>query len=109
MSALLKVLANPTYQFKHIGLEAVSLSQWLYSAFAEAGLPVICVRCSLFGICCANRWPYCTCRRLMTIPKVGPVVALTFRATIDEPARFHNSRAVRAILGLTPCKQQRLA
>jgi transposase len=30
------------------------------------------------------------CRRLMTIPGVGPVVALTYRATIDVPARFRN-------------------
>jgi transposase len=28
------------------------------------------------------------CRRLMTVPGVGPVVALTYRATIDVPARF---------------------
>ena len=40
----------------------------------------------------------------MTIPGVGPVVALTFRATIDVPARFRNSRAVGAVLGLTPCR-----
>jgi transposase len=46
------------------------------------------------------------CRRLMTIPGVGPVVALSYRATIDVPARFHNSRAVGAVLGLTPCKYQ---
>ena len=46
------------------------------------------------------------CRRLMTIPGVGPVVALTYRATIDVPARFRNSRAVGAIVGLTPCKYQ---
>jgi len=46
------------------------------------------------------------CRRLMTIPGVGPVVALTFRATIDVPARFRNSKAVGAVLGLTPCKHQ---
>jgi len=46
------------------------------------------------------------CRRLMTIPGVGPVVALTYRATIDVPARFRNSRAVGAMLGLTPCKYQ---
>jgi transposase len=26
------------------------------------------------------------CRRLMTTPGVGPVVALTFRATVDVPA-----------------------
>ena len=46
------------------------------------------------------------CRRLMTVPGVGPVVALTFRASIDVPARFRNSRAVGAVLGLTPCKHQ---
>ena len=41
-----------------------------------------------------------------TVPGVGPVVALTFRATIDVPARFRNSKAVGAVLGLTPCKHQ---
>jgi transposase len=46
------------------------------------------------------------CQRLMTVPGVGPVVALTYRATIDVPARFRNSRAVGAVLGLTPCKYQ---
>jgi transposase len=46
------------------------------------------------------------CRRLMTVPGVGPVVALTYRATVDVPARFKNSRAVGAVLGLTPCKYQ---
>jgi len=46
------------------------------------------------------------CRRLMTVPGVGPVVALTFRTTVDVPARFRNSRAVGAVLGLTPCKYQ---
>src|SRR4030095_8250804 len=37
------VLKNPAYHFKRIGLEAGPLSQWLFSALAEAGLPVICV------------------------------------------------------------------
>ena len=46
------------------------------------------------------------CRRLMTIPGVGPVVALTFRATVDVPARFRNSKAVGAVFGLTPAKYQ---
>ena len=41
--ALLSVLKNPAYRFKRIGLEAGPLSQWLFSALAEAGLPVICV------------------------------------------------------------------
>jgi transposase len=221
--ALLEVLKNPTYSFKRIGLEAGPLSQWLYSAFAEAGLPVICVetrhmravlkaqinktdrndargiaqmmRAGLYrpvhvktlrsqklrmllthrkllqskaiaiendlrgtlrnfglkvGTVGAVKFEArikeliadipdlagmvepllivrrvlreqiavlhrrlltivkddVVCRRLMTIPGVGPVVALTFRATIDVPARFRNSRAVGAVLGLTPCKYQ---
>src|SRR5262245_64852714 len=41
--ALLPVLTDPLYSFKRIGLEAGPLSQWLFSALAEAGLPVICV------------------------------------------------------------------
>jgi transposase len=41
--ALLAVLKDPAYRFKRIGLEAGPLSQWLFSALAEAGLPVICV------------------------------------------------------------------
>ena len=38
-AALLKVLGNPTYRFKRIGLEAGPLSQWLFSALAEADMP----------------------------------------------------------------------
>src|SRR4051794_15590349 len=41
--ALLAVLKGPAYHFKRIGLEAGPLSQWLFSALADAGLPVICV------------------------------------------------------------------
>jgi transposase len=41
--ALLAVLTNRAYHFKRIGLEAGPMSQWLFSALAEAGLPVICV------------------------------------------------------------------
>jgi transposase len=221
--ALLEVLKNPTYSFKRIGLEAGPLSQWLYSAFAEVHLPVICVetrhmravlkaqinktdrndargmaqmmRAGLYrlvhvktlrsqklrmllthrkllqskaiaiendlrgtlrnfglkvGIVSKLKFEArirelvkdlpdiailvepllvvrrvlreqiavlhrrllaivrddAVCRRLMTVPGVGPVVALTFRATIDVPARFRNSKAVGAVLGLTPCKHQ---
>ena len=46
------------------------------------------------------------CRRLMTVPGVGPVVALTYRATVDVPARFRNSKAVGTVFGLTPSKYQ---
>src|SRR5918995_1789420 len=46
------------------------------------------------------------CRRLMTIPGVGPVVSLAFVAIIDTPARFRKSRAVGPALGLTPVRSQ---
>jgi len=46
------------------------------------------------------------CRRLMSVPGVGPMVALAFRATVDVPARFKNSKAVGAVFGLTPRRHQ---
>ena len=46
------------------------------------------------------------CRRLMTVPGVGPVVALTYRATVDVPARFRKSKSVGAVFGLTPSRDQ---
>ena len=221
--ALLAVLKNLVYHFKRIGLEAGPLSQWLFSALAEAGLPVICVEtrhmravlkaqinktdrndargiaqmmrvglyrpvhvktlrsqklrvllthrkllqskaiaiendlratlrnCGLkVGVIGTVKFetrirelvanlpdlaalvePLLivrqvvreqlgilhrrvlaivrdddVCRRLMTIPGVGPVVALTYRVTVDVPARFRNSKAVGAVFGLTPAKYQ---
>ena len=221
--ALLQVLGNPIYHFKRIGLEAGPLSQWLFSALAEAGLPVICVetrhmravlqaqinktdrndargiaqmlRVGLYrpvhvktlrsqklrmllthrkllqskaiaiendlratlrnfglkvGVVGTVKFEARTkelvedvpdlavlvepllivrrvlreqlgilhrrvlavvrddevCRRLMTVPGVGPVVALTYRATVDVPTRFHNSKSVGASFGLTPSKYQ---
>jgi transposase len=221
--ALLQVLLTPGQAFKRIGLEAGPLSQWLFSALAEAGLPVICVetrhmravlkaqinktdrndargmaqmmRAGLYrpvhvktlrsqklrmllthrkllqskaiaidndlratlrnfglkvGIVGQAKFEVRikelvedlpdlavlvgpllivrrvlreqigilhrrllvivrdddVCRRLMTVPGVGPVVALTYRATVDVPARFRNSKAVGAVFGLTPSKYQ---
>jgi len=217
--ALLTVLRNPAYRFKRIGLEAGPLSQWLFSALAEADLPVICVetrhmravlkaqinktdrndargiaqmmRVGLYrlvhvktlrsqklrmllthrkllqakaiavendlratlrnfglkiGVVGAARvkelienFPDLValvepllvvrrvlreqisilhrrvvaavrndevCRRLMTVPGVGPVVALTYRATVDIPARFRKSKSVGAVFGLTPARDQ---
>jgi transposase len=46
------------------------------------------------------------CRRLMTVPGVGPVVALTYRATVDVPARFRKSKSVGAVFGLTCSRYQ---
>jgi transposase len=221
--ALLAALKNPAYHFKRIGLEAGPLSQWLFSALAEANLPVICVetrhmravlkaqinktdrndargiaqmmRVGLyrpvhvktlrsqklrmllthrkllqskaiaidndlrgtlrnFGLKVgmvgtakfevrirelvenvpdlaelvepllvvrrALREQFVilhrrllaivrddeVCRRLITTPGVGPVVALTYRATVDVPARFRKSKAVGAVFGLTCAKYQ---
>src|SRR6202795_3076623 len=221
--ALLAVLTNGTYRFKRIGLEAGPLSQWLFSALAEADLPVVCVetrhmravlkaqinktdrndargiaqmiRVGLYrlvhvktlrsqklrmllthrkllqskaiaidndlrgtlrnfglkvGMVGAVKFearirelvedlpdlailiePLLVvrrvlreqvgilhrrllaivrdddvCRRLMTVPGVGPVVALTYRATVDVPARFRKSKAVGAVFGLTCSKYQ---
>ena len=221
--ALLALLKNPAYHFKRIGLEAGPLSQWLFSALAEAELPVICVetrhmqavlkaqinktdrndargiaqmmRVGLYrpvhvktlrsqklrmllthrkllqskAIAIENELrgtlrnfglkvgmvgkvkfearikelienlpdlaelvePLLivrralreqivilhrrllavvrddeVCRRLMTTPGVGPVVALTYRATVDVPARFRKSKSVGAVFGLTCSKYQ---
>src|SRR5712672_3160840 len=219
--ALLKVLGNPAYRFKRIGLEAGPLSQWLFSALAEAGLPVVCVetrhmravlkaqinktdrndargiaqmmrvglyrpvhvktlRSQKLRVLLTHRkllqskaiaiendlratlrnfglkvgmigtvkfearikelvenvpdlavlvQPLLIVRQvireqlgilhrrllaivrgddvcLMTIPGVGPVVALTFCVTVDIPARFRNSKAVGAVFGLTAAKYQ---
>ena len=221
--AVLPVLTNPIYRFKRIGLEAGPLSQWLFGALAEAGLPVICVetrhmravlqgqinktdrndargmaqmmRAGLYrpvhvktlrsqklrmllthrkllqskaiaidndlrgtlrnfglkvGLVGAVKFearikelvenlpdlailiePLLivrrvlreqlailhrrllaivrdddVCRRLMTVPGVGPVVALTYRATVDVPARFRHSKSVGAVFGLTPSRYQ---
>jgi transposase len=221
--ALLLVLKNPFYRFKRIGLEAGPLSQWLFSALGEAGLPVICVetrhmravlkaqinktdrndargmaqmmRVGLYrpvhvktlrsqklrmllthrkllqskaiaiendlrgtlrnfglkvGVVGTVKFearikelvenlpdlavlvePLLVvrralreqmevlhrrllaivrddevCRRLMTVPGVGPVVALTYRATVDVPARFRKSKSVGAVFGLTCAKYQ---
>ena len=221
--ALLAVLTNGTYRFKRIGLEAGPLSQWLFSAMAEADLPVVCVetrhmravlkaqinktdrndargiaqmiRVGLYrpvhvktlrsqklrmllthrkllqskaiaidndlrgtlrnfglkvGMVGAVKFearirelvedlpdlailiePLLVvrrvlreqvgilhrrllaivrdddvCRRLMTVPGVGPVVALTYRATVDVPARFRKSKSVGAVFGLTPSRDQ---
>src|SRR5262245_30676568 len=40
-------------------------------------------------------------RRFMTVPGIGPITALCFKATIDEPTRFKRSRSVGAYVGLT--------
>jgi transposase len=46
------------------------------------------------------------CRRFMTVPGVGAITALTFKAAVDDPTRFKSSRTVAAHFGLTPRRYQ---
>lgn len=46
------------------------------------------------------------CRLLMTAPGVGAIVALTYRAAVDDPSRFSSSRAIGPCFGLTPKRYQ---
>ena len=46
------------------------------------------------------------CMRMMTVPGVGPIAALTFKAAVDDPTRFKRSRTVAAHFGLTPRRYQ---
>ncbi len=45
-------------------------------------------------------------RLLMSTPAVGPIVALTYSAAIDDPARFTSSKTAGSHFGLTPKKHQ---
>lgn len=42
------------------------------------------------------------CQRLMTIPGVGAVTAMTYKAALDSPGRFKESASVGAYFGITP-------
>jgi transposase len=46
------------------------------------------------------------CRRFMAIPGVGPVTALSFMTSIDDPSRFRRSRDVASYFGLTSRRWQ---
>lgn len=46
------------------------------------------------------------CRRMVTVPGIGAITALTFVTAIDDPMRFKRSTDVGAFLGLTPRRYQ---
>jgi transposase len=46
------------------------------------------------------------CRLLMSVPGIGPLTVLAYVSAVEDPARFGNSRAVGAHLGLTPRQYQ---
>ena len=56
----------------------------------------------LIAVCKADP----VCELIMTMPGVGPIVALTFRCGIDDPERFKSSKDVGAYLGLVPKRNQ---
>jgi transposase len=45
-------------------------------------------------------------RLLMSTPAVGPIVALTYAAAVDDPARFKSSKQTGPHFGLTPRRYQ---
>ena len=46
------------------------------------------------------------CRRLMTTPSVGAIVAITCKSALDDPARIKKSRNAGPLFGLTPKRYQ---
>jgi transposase len=44
--------------------------------------------------------------RMMTVPSVGPITALTFKSSIEDPARFDRGRDAGAFAGLVPRRNQ---
>ena len=39
------------------------------------------------------------CRRLMTVPSVGPLVAITYKSAMDDPNRITKSKAAGTLFG----------
>lgn len=52
----------------------------------------------------ASTDPICT--RLMSVPGVGPMTALAFKASVEDPGRFARSSDVGAYAGLVPRRSQ---
>ncbi|MCP1854523.1 transposase [Bradyrhizobium sp. USDA 4541] len=46
------------------------------------------------------------CRRLMTVPGAGPLLAVTCKSVIDDPHRIVKSKTAGALFGLAPKKYQ---
>jgi transposase len=56
-----------------------------------------------YGNCIGCCWALCVPmrldRRLMTVPGVGPVVAVSYKTAVDDPARFRKSKELGPYLG----------
>ena len=46
------------------------------------------------------------CRRFMTTPSVGAIVAITYKSALDDPNRIKKSRNAGPLFGLTPKRYQ---
>jgi transposase len=87
------VAGHPTLEA--IAATMLSVHEPLYAAFAILDRRVV-------AMARADQ----RARLLMSAPGVGSIVALTFVAAIDDPARFAASKSVGAHFGLTPKKYQ---
>jgi transposase len=56
------------------------------------------------GVCATDPDPVAT--RLMSVPGVGPITALTFKSSIEDPDRFDRGQDVGAFAGLVPRRNQ---
>jgi transposase len=90
--------------------ELVEHTDYLFSTMVQAMLDV---RRAIFeGYARLHRMPLravqhdSTRRRLMTVPGVGPVAALSFKVGVDDLQRFTRSRTVGLHFGLTPRRHQ---
>jgi transposase len=115
-AALLLVLTNSLYRFKRIGLEAGPLSQWLFSALAEAGLPAICVETRhMRAVLQAqiNKTDRNDARGMAQMMRAGlyrPVHVKTLHSQKLRMLLTHRkllqSKAIGAVFGLTPSRYQ---
>ena len=48
------------------------------------------------------------CRRFMTTPSVGAIVAITYKSALDDPGRIKKSRDAGPLFGLTPKRRVKL-
>ena len=109
--AILAVLTEEGLAIERIGLEAGPLSQWLYSALAEAGLPVICVETRHMKAALSaqiNKSDRNDARGIAQMMRVGlyrPVLSLAAE-TADEALSGANARAFVRVAGLVGDTQQ---
>ena len=128
---LVEFFKGLSFPVMRIGLEAGPLSQWLHAGLARAGFETVLLEARELsaGQAMLERitmamlesraalWREAEqlhremlrivrddeiCRRLMSIPGVGPLVAITFKSAIDDPGRIAKSKTIGALFGLVP-------